>query len=493
MATNYAGKVNAPEFPQGVEWLNTPRPLTLADFSGKLLLIDFWTYCCINCMHIIPALRRLERHYPVELGVVGVHTAKFDEEKATENIRQAIMRYGVSHPVVNDADMGVWQSYAVRAWPTLMFVDPLGKVVGRLEGELTYEQGVQLIDEMLAKFKAAGTLKPSPAAVELLEAPRGVLSFPGKVLADPANERLFISDSGHNRVLVTDLEGTIQTVIGGGEEGLADGTLEGAQFNRPQGMALSGEALYVADTENHAIRVVDLEMGTVETVAGTGRKGGERSEGGASLEVDLRSPWDLALVGRNLHIAMAGSHQIWTLNLDTNVVQATVGTGGENIVDGPPEEALLAQPSGIAADEDDVLYFADSETSSIRSADITSAHQVTTLVGSGLFDFGDIDGPGERARLQHPLGIDVDAGVVYVADTYNHKIKRIVIDTGHVSTLAGSGQRGRQDGPAEEASFYEPGGLSVAEGRVYVADTNNHAVRSMDLTTNTVSTLTVDF
>ena len=493
LTTNYAGKVNAPEFPQDVEWLNAPRPLKLADFRGKLLLIDFWTYCCINCMHIVPALRRLERQYPDELAVVGVHTAKFDQERVTENIRQAILRYGVSHPVINDADRGVWSAYTVRAWPTLMFVDPLGKVIGRIEGELTFDQGVDLIDEMLAEFKAAGTLKPSPAVIDVLQAPLGMLSFPGKVLADPDNERLFIADSGHNRVLVTDLGGTIQTVIGSGYEGLADGVLEGAQFNRPQGMALSGEALYVADTENHAIRVVDLEMGTVETIAGTGRKGVEHAEGGASLEVDLRSPWDLARVGRNLHIAMAGNHQIWTLNLDTNVVQATVGTGAENIVDGPPEEALLAQPSGIAADEDDVLYFADSETSSIRSADIISAHQVTTLVGEGLFEFGDVDGPGPHARLQHPLGVDVDAGVVYVADTYNNKIKRITIDMGEVTTIAGTGEAGKRDGPGDGASFYEPGGLSVADGRLYVADTNNNAVRLIDLATRVVSTLDVDF
>jgi DNA-binding beta-propeller fold protein YncE len=493
VTAKYEGKVNAPDFPADVEWLNTPGPLALADFSGKLLLLDFWTYCCINCMHIIPALRRLERHFPEELAVVGVHTAKFDQERATENIRQAIMRYGVSHPVINDAGMSVWQAYTVRAWPTLMFVDPTSKVIGRIEGELTYEEGVELIGGMLAEFKAAGTLKPSPSVTDPLVAPIDILSFPGKILADPENERLFIADSGHNRILVTDLDGTIQTVIGSGDEGLADGLLEGAQFNRPQGMALSGEALYIADTENHAIRVVDLEVGTVETVAGTGRKGVGHVEGGAGLETDLRSPWDLALVGRNLHIAMAGNHQIWTLNLDTNVVQATVGTGAENIVDGPPEEALLAQPSGIAADEDDVLYFADSETSSVRKADIISAHEVTTLVGSGLFDFGDIDGDCEAARFQHPLGVDVEAGVVYVADTYNNKIKRITIDSGEVSSIAGSGDAGRKDGPVQQASFYEPGGLSVGNGLIYVADTNNNAVRSIDPAAGMVATLVVDF
>jgi thiol-disulfide isomerase/thioredoxin len=493
LTSKYAGKVNAPPFPAGVEWLNSPGPLSLEDFKGKLLVLDFWSYCCINCMHIIPALRRLERQYPEEIAVVGVHSAKFDEERASEHVEQAIMRYGVSHPVINDAERTIWQAYAVRAWPTLMFVDPAGKVVGRIEGELTYDEGVTLFDEMLAEFRAAGTLRPSPSHYAEREIPVGALSFPGKIVADEKNERLFIADSGHNRILVTDLDGEIQTVIGSGVEGLADGVLEDAQFNHPQGMAVYGETLFVADTENHALRVVDLEMGTVETIAGTGDQAVGLVEGGLGLEVNLRSPWDIALAGRSLHIAMAGSHQIWTMNLDTHIVQATVGTGAENLVDGPPEEALLAQPSGITVDEDYVLFVADSETSSIREVDAISAHQVRTLVGAGLFDFGDVDGPAADARLQHPLGIDYDGGTVLIADTYNHKIKRLGTDTLMVSTLAGSGEAGHEDGPVATARFYEPSGLSIAGSTIYVADTNNHAVRAIDLDSAMVRTLTVDF
>jgi thiol-disulfide isomerase/thioredoxin len=493
MATKYAGKVNAPEFPASAEWLNTAGPLTLSSFRGKVLILDFWTSSCINCMHMIPALRKLEKSYPEEVAVVGVHSAKFDQERSTENIRQAITRYGVSHPVINDASMDVWRSYAVRAWPTVMFVSPQGKVIGRLEGELTHEQGVVLLDEMIAEFREDGTLHPSPATQDLEQAPVGILRFPGKIVADPENERLFISDSGHHRVLVTDLDGTIQTVIGSGNEGLADGVLEGAQFNRPQGLAVSGDALYVADTGNHAIRYVDLEAQVVETIAGTGRQGEGHVEGGASLEVDLRSPWDLALVGRNLHVAMAGSHQLWTLNLDTHVIQATVGTGAEGIVDGPPEEAVLAQPSGITFDEDDVLYFADSETSAIRSADTLSAHHVATIVGEGLFDFGGEDGHGSTARLQHPLGVDYQDGIVYVADTFNNKIRSVGVESCMVKTVAGTGAAGAADGPASEAAFYEPGGLSVAGNLIYVVDTNNHAVRVVDLAVGEVRTLTVDF
>ena len=492
MTTDY-GRVNAPEFPADANWLNTTRPLRLADFAGKLLLLDFWTYCCINCMHLLPTLRRLECEFPEELAVVGVHSAKFDEERATENVRQAVMRYGIRHPVLNDASMETWRQYAVRAWPTVMFVDPAGRVVGKVEGELGFEQGAELVRKMLEVFRAEGMLRPGPQVYDI-EAPRsGVLCYPSKVLADPVGERLFIADSGHHRVLVTDIEGQIQTVIGIGDEGFADGVPEGARFSNPQGMALAGETLYVADTGNHAIRAVDLEMAVVETVVGTGDRGAGRVDGGPGLTVSLRSPWDVTLVGRRLFIAMAGSHQLWMYDMETGLVQAVAGTGGEGIVDGLPEEALLAQPSGIAADEDGVLFFADSETSSIRQADLITAYQISTLVGSGLFDFGDIDGEASSARMQHPLGIAVEGGIVYVADTYNNKIKRVGTETLTVATVAGTGEPGHEDGMFASARFYEPGGLSILEDRIYVADTNNHAVRVLDVSSGIVSTLPVDF
>ncbi|MEK9659008.1 MAG: thioredoxin-like domain-containing protein [Chloroflexota bacterium] len=492
----YQGKVNAPPFPAGLDWLNTEQPPRLEDFAGRLLLLDFWTLCCINCMHVLPVLRRLERRFPTELAVVGVHSAKFPHERESAAIADAVARYGVTHPVVNDALQAVWRSYAVRAWPTLMFVDPAGKVIGRIEGELGEDDGVRLVEEMLAEFRGAGLLRPAvPAATPEQGRGPAILHYPGKVLADPENYRLFIADSGNHRVLVAALDGEVQTVVGVGVEGLADGVLEGALFASPQGMALAGETLYVADTGNHVIRAVDLEAGVVETVAGTGAKGGHREEGGAGLEVALRSPWDLALVGRTLYVAMAGSHQIWALDLDTRVMQAVAGTGAEALVDGPPEAAAFAQPSGISADEDGVLYVADAETSSIRSVDMRSAHHVGTLVGAGLFDWADEDGPGGpgSVRLQHPLGAAYEGGYVYIADAYNHRIRRVGTDSLTVSTVAGEGTAGHTDGPLHAARFSEPGGLAVGDGVLYVADTNNHAIRVVDVAAGQVTTLPVDF
>ncbi|MBI4498829.1 MAG: alkyl hydroperoxide reductase [Chloroflexi bacterium] len=440
-------------------------------------------------MHLLPQLRKLERRYHQELVVVGVHSAKFPSEHATQNVRKAVLRYQVDHPVVNDRDFRIWQEYAVRAWPTLMFIDPQGKVIGKLEGEVPYETLEQLVGEMVAQFDAMGLLDRTPLRFRPEQERPTDLSFPGKVLADAASDRLFIVDSNHDRILVAGLDGTIRRVIGSGQIGLRDGPPAEAQFNRPQGVALDGDLLYVADTENHAIRRVDLRDGTVATLAGTGEQAMGVPQGGPDRETALNSPWDLVLHEGILLIAMAGCHQLWSLDPRTGVAQPYAGSGHEGLRDGPLSQAWLAQPSGLTSDGTR-LYVADSETSALRTADLTGApRRVQTIVGQGLFEFGDVDGVGEAVRLQHPLGVCSHEGVLYVADSYNNKIKRADPQTRAVTTWLGQGEPGHRDGPGAAALFYEPGGLSIAAGKVYIADTNNHAIRVADLATGAVTTL----
>jgi thiol-disulfide isomerase/thioredoxin len=487
----YQPSVNAPEFPEGLEWLNTDRPLRLKDLRGKIVMLDFWTYCCINCMHIIPDLKQLEKKYPNELVVIGVHSAKFTTEKESENIRQAILRYRIEHPVVNDRDMVIWSMYGARAWPTVVLIDPNGKVVGAMSGEGIYEPFDRAIQELIAKHDPRGEIDRTPLQLKLEreKTPRGILEFPGKVLADERSGQLFIADSGNNRIVVLSLkDGTLKEVIGSGEEGYKDGGFDEAQFRHPQGMAYRDNRLYVADTENHAIRLIDFEKRTVSTIAGTGKQMRFWSEGGPAKETDLSSPWDVVLVGDVLYIAMAGVHQLWRLDLRRGVVEPHAGSGREARFDASLRQAALAQPSGITTDGKR-LYFADSESSSLRAADIAPNGRVDTLVGGDLFDFGDIDGEGRRARLQHPLGVVYHKGVIYVADTYNNKIKRYDLATGRIETFLGDGTAGLRDG--ERPTFDEPGGVSIAGDRLYIADTNNHAIRIADLRTRRVETLTI--
>src|SRR6267142_1118931 len=263
-------RVCAPEITGGRGWLNTDKPLTIAALKGKVVLLDFWTYGCINCIHIIPDLKKLERKYPNELVVIGVHSAKFDNEKDTENIRRIILRYELEHPVYNDAEFKVWQSYGIRAWPTQILIDPGGYVIGSVSGEGNYELIDQVVGKVVDDFRQRGELNEEPLKLTLERAKVGdvPLAFPGKILADQKSERLFIADSNHNRIVITKLDGTLIDVIGNGTAGAADGSFEKASLYRPQGMALDGDSLYVADTENHLIRRVDLKAKTVETVRG---------------------------------------------------------------------------------------------------------------------------------------------------------------------------------------------------------------------------------
>jgi DNA-binding beta-propeller fold protein YncE len=439
-------------------------------------------------------LRELERQFAEELVVIGVHSNKFPAEGISRNLRAAVQRLELHHPVINDNAHQVWEAYAVRAWPTLMFVDPRGRVFAKHEGEFALEPMRRVLTDLTAQYDAEGILDRRPLAFDPLPPGGGALRFPGKVLADAAGDRLFIADSGHNRVLVADLEGQVTMAIGDGAPGLADGPAAHAQFNHPQGLALdaASDTLFVADEPNHAIRAINLASGEVTTVAGTGEQGYDRLGGGPGREISLSSPWDLALVAQRLWIAMAGTHQLWALDLTTGHVGVAAGTGAESIHDGPLQEATFAQPSGLSASAG-VLYVADSESSAIRSVDAAN-DQVRRLVGRGLFDFGDVDGVASQARLQHPLGVaattEAAEPLVYVADTYNDRLKRLDPVAREVTTWAG-GDAGHEDGDLATARFWEPSGLSLAGSALYVADTNNHAIRLADVAASTVRTLEI--
>lgn len=494
----YEGTVNAPDFPQGLEWLNTDKPLSIKDLKGKVVVLDFWTYCCINCIHVIPDLKKLERKYPNELVVIGVHSAKFKQEKDTQNIRNAILRYEIEHPVINDKDFKVWQSYAVRAWPTLVIIAPNGKVIGVTSGEGIYDDFDRIIAGTIKHFDAKKEMNPTPMVFGHETAgyrPSG-LSYPGKLTI--YGDTLYISDSNNNRIVVVDLiTNTLKYTIGSGELGNKDGTFENAQFDHPQGVVINSDnpdVLYIADTENHVIKEADLKSKTVKTIAGTGKQAKEFNISGKSTLTALNSPWDIVYHDKKIYIAMAGPHQLWVLDLATDVVKPYAGSGREDIVDGYLKAAALAQPSGITISPDKTkLYFADSEVSAVRSADLNPLGRVETLIGHGLFDFGDIDGAWEQARLQHCLGVLAHDDKVYVADTYNNKVKEIDLKSKTIKTVAGTGERGyiENENPLK-SELYEPSGLAIHDNSLYITDTNNHVIRILDMATNKLRTLKIN-
>ncbi|XP_060027233.1 NHL repeat-containing protein 2 isoform X3 [Erinaceus europaeus] len=445
-----------PEFPEGLEWLNTEEPISVyKNLNGKVVVLDFFTYCCINCIHLLPDLHALEHTYSDKDGllIVGVHSAKFPNEKVLDNIKSAILRYDITHPVVNDAEASLWQELEVSCWPTLVILGPRGNMLFSLIGEGHKDKLFLYASIALKYYKDRGQIKDNKIGVKLYKdsLPPSPLLFPGKITVDHVSNRLVIADTGHHRILVVWKNGQIQYSIGGPNPGRKDGQFSESAFNSPQGVAIMNNVIYVADTENHLIRKIDLETETVSTVAGIGVQGTDKEGGAQGEQQPISSPWDVVFGtsgsegpgGDILWIAMAGTHQIWALLLDdgklpkkSELQKGTclrfAGSGNEeNRNNAYPHKAGFAQPSGLSLASEDpwnCLFVADSESSTVRTVSLKDG-AVKHLVGGerdpmNLFAFGDVDGVGINAKLQHPLGVtwDQKRNLLYVADSYNHKL-----------------------------------------------------------------------
>ncbi|MGW0372906.1 NHL domain-containing thioredoxin family protein [Streptomyces coeruleorubidus] len=430
-------RVRAPELIGKGGWINTgDKEPSLADLRGRIVIVDFWTFCCVNCLHVLDELRELEDKHRDTVVVIGVHSPKFVHEAEHQAVVDAVERYGVEHPVLDDPELATWKQYAVRAWPTLVVIDPEGYVVAQHAGEGHAHAIERLVAELEAEHEAKGTLRRGDGPYVAPEPEPTVLRFPGKALLLPSGTFLVSDTTRHQLVeLAQDGESVVRR-IGSGGRGFADGAAGAASFNEPQGLALLEDgSVVVADSVNHALRRLDLTTGEVTTVAGTGRQWWQGSPtSGPAREVDLSSPWDVALWQDKVWIAMAGVHQLWAYDPVEGTVAVAAGTTHEGLVDGPRAEAWFAQPSGLAATPER-LWLADSETSALRWVDPDGS--VHTAVGTGLFDFGHRDGVAGQALLQHPLGVTaLPDGSVAVADTYNHALRRYDPATGEVTTLA---------------------------------------------------------
>ncbi|ALI99208.1 thioredoxin-like domain-containing protein [Rufibacter tibetensis] len=458
------GRVNAPEINTPHGWLNTDRAYTLKDFRGKIVLLDFWTFGCINCQHLLPDLKRLEKEYAKELVVIGVHSAKFDAEKRKNAIRQAILKFGIEHLVVNDADFEVWKQYAVNAWPTVALIDPDGKVVGQRSGEGIYDIIKPHLDQLIQTFGERINREPYPFKTEVPDT--SVLKFPSKLIQD-AEGHLYLSDSGNNRVLKLTTSGQVLEVFGNGQEGFTDGPAREATFAQPHGLAMHHGFLYIADAKNNAIRKVNLSTKEVTTAAGTGELSYYFFYDEIGVPVNPNSPWDLSVADDQLYIASAGNHQILRMDVQTEKVYRFAGTGREALADGNLLEAAFNQPSGLTLQER-TLYVADPEASAIRAVDLNKG-TVTTLIGRGLFEFGDEDGDFDAAYLQHCMGITEHHGNLYVADTYNSKVKVMDLAKERIRTVV--------------AGLDEPNDVLIHSGFLWITNTNAHELWKVNLET----------
>ncbi|MFM9706194.1 NHL domain-containing thioredoxin family protein [Streptomyces galilaeus] len=461
-------RVRAPELIGKGGWLNTGgKQYSLADLRGRILVLDFWTFCCVNCLHVLDELRALEQKHRDTLVVIGVHSPKFVHEAEHEAVADAVERYGVEHPVLDDPELATWKQYAVRAWPTLVVVDPEGYVVAQHAGEGHVHAIERLVTELEAEHAAKGTLRRGGGPYVAPQPEPTDLRFPGRAVVLPSGN-LLVSDTTRHQLVELAADGeTVVRRIGQGSRGSTDSTWVRSRFNEPQGLALLPDgSVVVADTVSHCVRRFDPESGRTTTLAGTGfqwMRGDDTS--GPAREVNLSSPWDVAWWEGKVWIAMAGIHQLWTYDPAEGTVRVAAGTANEGLVDGPAAEAWFAQPSGLAATPDR-LWVADSETSALRWLDRDGV--VHTAVGTGLFDFGHRDGPAGQALLQHPLGVTALAdGSVAVSDTYNHALRRYDPATDEVTTLA--------------TDLREPSGAVLVGDDIVVVESARHRLTRLRL------------
>lgn len=467
----------APEIARpGLQWFNVAAPLPIASLHGRVVILDFWTEGCINCIHIIPTLRAVEEKFPEQVVVIGVHSPKFANEKNAASVKDAIHRYEIRHPIIHDPTMSIWTAYGVQAWPTLVVIGADGNVLGQIPGEPDRDKLLAFIGDLVNKSASAGSLKPAHLALEPLQEPKGRFLFPGKLKPVPGPEKRWaLADGGHNQIVLLDDKGKELARYGSGEAERLDGARDKASFDHPQGLVASSDAIFVADTSNHAIRRIDLASGEVSTLAGTGRRGGVLGAPQPARTSALASPWDLEKKGDELYFANAGTHQLGVLNLKNGNVARFAGSGAEALDDGPASSAAFAQPSGLSLSADGkTLYVADSESSAVRAVTTGPEPKVITLVGAGLFDFGWINGDFHTARLQHPLGVAADNGNLLVADTYNSAIRELDLSKHQVSDFDG-GKFTCVDPVCVPTR--EPAGIAVADrDRILLVDTGNHRI-----------------
>ena len=451
-STRAATRLRAPEL-VGRGWLNTGgTSVALTDLRGRIVVLDFWTFCCVNCLHVLDELRPLEQEYADSLVLIGVHSPKFEHEADPAALAAAVERYAVHHPVLDDPELATWQAYTARAWPTLVVIDPEGYIVASMSGE-GHAHGLSvLVEELVEEHRAKGTLRQGDSPYVVPTPEQTALRFPGKAATLPDGSFL-VSDTTHHEVVWLEPDLATERRRFGGAGALNEP--QGVLVLPPETAQRVGYDVVVADSVHHQVKGLRLADGSWTVLAGTGRQLRERSGSGPALKQDLSTPWDVAWFIDRVVVAMAGVHQLWALHLATdpadNTVAVLAGTSAEGVRDGAADEAWFAQPSGLAVSPDGSrLWVADSETSALRSLDLTDdGFVVRTHVGQGLFDFGHRDSAADQALLQHPLGVTVlPDGSEAISDTYNGAIRRFDPVALEVTTLA-SGLREPSDAVVE--------------------------------------------
>ncbi len=488
-------KLKAIEFLENSPWINSAKPLTLNDLTGNVLMLCFWNFFSTSCTRAVQDIHRIEEAFSGrQFVMVFIHSSRFGGAISTEHVALAALRYGIRFPVMIDNTLDAWNSYGVNDWPSYIIIDAEGNIMGSLSGEDKADRIIHAIERALEDGARKNILLKILPSFHGQPGPPSLLSFPGKIEIDREKGHFFVSDTGHHRVLHLSLEkeNTARIIAEyGGRAGFSDGRTIRAAFRSPMGLSVLGQTLFVADSENHAIRSIDLNTREVTTIAGTGLAGFTPSYSGNPKKISLNMPMDIVIAGGYLFIAMAGLNQIWQLDLDNNYISNFIGSGLEGIFDGPFSASSLAKPCGIAI-INQIMYIADANSSAVRAADLKS-HILSTLIGKGLYSFGYIDGHFSDALLLHPTGIDAIKSRLFIADTYNNAIRFSEVPGTVIRSLIGPKPDSSVviNESSELTPLCEPNDVVYHNGKLYIADSGNHLIRIYDIARQTLSDLDI--
>ncbi len=475
-----------PDFNQpGLTWFNVPKPLSIGEVFGRLVILDFWTFSCINCLHILPSMRRIEKAFKDDVVILGIHSPNFPYERDPANVAKAIVRYQIEHPVVHDPEFKLWDAYGVKVWPTLILVSPDGQIFARQAGEPDGDKLLEVVGNAARKFKAQGKLRPAATELTKPEKQNSVLLFPGKMkrLSYKGNQYWVVADTGHHQVVIFNDQGQQVQRIGRGAQSNLDGEYNRCAFDNPHGIACGEDVIYVSDLGSHLIRKIDLKTQTTSTIAGINRRGLTLTKESQGTDVGLASVFDMELVDDQLYFANSGTHQIGVIDVKTNMLKPLAGGGAKDILDGAARAAKLAQPSGLSVSADKKrLYFADSDNSAIRYLDLTDLSTVKTVVGRGMAESGRRNGGFASARFQHPMGISICKDFLIAADSFNATLRKLDLTKQTVENYA------EDFACLDEAPkpLLDPEGITWDGGdRLFVVDSNNHRILVYDLANKT--------
>ncbi len=463
------------DLPKSGIWLNA-APASLQDLRGRPVVLAFVNGTSVWSMQRVAEVTRWQARNPGRVHLVVVQVPRFEFEREPQQSLKLLRRQGINAPILLDAQWDAWRRFEVQAWPTLVLLDAAGQEAERLVGAVgDLERTLNGLCEGLQRpLDEEGF-----GARELNAEPRLPLLFPAGLVA--TDERLYVADTGHHRILECTHSGRVLRQFGLGTADLVNGGTGEAAFNRPQGLALVRDVLYVADTGNHALRRINLMSGQVDTLCGNGRAGDPQA-GVLEQPWDsaLNHPADVAVADNQILIAMAGDNHVWSYDLGSRELRWRAGAGVVEVRDGSGHLAAFAQPCSIVAVQQ-ALYVCDSLGSAVRSVQLRG-DLVQTLVGQGPWESGNVDGPRLRARLQYPTAIAMgpDSPMLWIADAGNGALRTLRLGGGDLSTVN------------LPRRLHGPCALAVAAGAIWIAEADGHAVLRFDPLSGELSDVPID-